>query len=152
MSYLALRAGNPCGARKCGSDMKKLRQYARTSRGDANVRMYALSCSMRIEYGMGRGDPKSAERLFKLSYTQEHGRLSEWDYLSAFYSVGALMHDEKNAAWAQWYAYTRDFLVKVQAREGCWVIEYCLHCKVLATSLALLAMQMPNRLLPLYQY
>jgi hypothetical protein len=155
MSYLSVRAGNACGARKSKSDMKKLREFVRASLGDGNARIYALTSSLRIEYGMGSGDEKIrkyTDSLLKMKYGQDHGRMSEWDYLAAFYSVGALVLDEKNPAWQRWYTYTRDFLVKIQTVDGCWLIEYCLHCKVFATSLALLALQMPTRILPLYQY
>jgi hypothetical protein len=72
--------------------------------------------------------------------------------MAAFYSVGALMHDEKSAEWKEWYGYTRKFLVAIQHPEGFWIIEYCLQCKVFATALALLSLQMPTRILPFHQY
>jgi hypothetical protein len=87
-----------------------------------------------------------------MKYGQDHGKISEWDYLAGFYSIGALMHDEKNPAWEKWYGYTRTLLVAIQHPNGFWIIEYCLNCKVFATALALLTLQMPTRILPFHQY
>jgi hypothetical protein len=155
MAYLAVRAGNACGARKIKSDLKKLQEYIQGSLSDGGTRIYGLTSALRVQYGLANPDEKMkklTETMLKMKYGQDHGRMSEWDYMAAFYSVGALLHDEKNPAWERWYAYTRDFMIKIQTAEGCWIVEYCLHCKVFATSLALLALQMPTRILPLYQY
>ncbi|HLG42884.1 MAG TPA: hypothetical protein VI643_05925, partial [Planctomycetota bacterium] len=83
---------------------------------------------------------------------QDHGKMSEWDYMAAFYSVGALIHDDKSDPWKAWFPYVRDFLIKIQQPDGSWIVEYCLHCKVFATTMALLSLQMPGRYLPSTQY
>jgi hypothetical protein len=154
MSYLAFQAGTSCGARNSKADLKKLRAFAKSARAEG-ARMYTLASILRVEYGLGKWDgelPNMRGRFLKMRYGQDHGRMSEWDYLAAFYSVGAFLHDESEPSWEKWYAYTRDHLVRIQTQEGSWIVEYCLHCKVFATSLALLSLQMPTRILPLHQY
>jgi len=50
--------------------------------------------------------------------------------------------------WANWYPRIRDELVKEQAGDGSWSSS---HGDAYATSMSLLILQIPNRLLPIFQ-
>lgn len=154
MAYMAIRAGYSCGLNRDKADLKKLEAYLKNAINDGRSRIYGTSAYLRVMYGLGKAKEADAalQQLLKMKLGQEHGRMSEWDYMAAHYSVGALIHDEKSEAWKKWYTYVRDFLVKIQQKDGSWIVEYCLHCRVFASSLALLTLQMPGRILPVDQY
>ena len=54
-------------------------------------------------------------------------------------------------AWKTWYPKMRDHLLKIQNRDGSWTVEYCECCKAYATALAVLSLQAPKKLLPIFQ-
>lgn len=158
MAYLAIRAGQACGWNDEGADLKKLERLAgKYKEADPGGRgFYHTACMARLFYGLYGPSMEAREigrKLRQLKYGADHNKMSEWDYLAAFYSVGAFLHDERDRSWRDWYSYTRDFLIRIQhPSQGFWIIEYCLQCKAFATALALLTLQMPNRLLPVQQY
>jgi hypothetical protein len=155
MAYLALRTGYACGFKKAQADLDKLKEYGRALIANGGGRIYPTACSLRLFVGH---NPREAfvddvsRQLLTKRLGQDYGKMSEWDYMAAFYSVGALIHDDKSEAWKKWFPYVRDFLIKIQQPDGSWIVEYCLHCKVFATTLSLLSLQMPGRYLPSTQY
>lgn len=155
MAYLALRTGYACGFKDAQADLEKLKEYGRATIESGGGRIYPTACSLRLLVGH---NPREAfvdevsRQLLDKRLGQDHGKMSEWDYMAAFYSVGALIHDDKSDPWQKWFPYVRDFLIKIQQPDGSWIVEYCLHCKVFATALSLLSLQMPGRYLPSTQY
>lgn len=155
MAYLALRTGYACGFKDAQVDLGRLKEYGRGVIADGGGKIYPTACSLRLFVGH---NPREAfvddvrRQLLSKRLGQDHGKMSEWDYMAAFYSVGALIHDDKSEAWQKWFPYVRDFLIKIQQPDGSWIVEYCLHCKVFATTLSLLSLQMPGRYLPSTQY
>jgi hypothetical protein len=155
MAYLAIRTAWSCGLTVRKADLPKVKAYGTDIFNAASNRLYATACSLRMFIGQkDRGElvDRIIEALLKKKLGQDYGKMSEWDYLAAFYSVGALIHEDDRQPWKTWYPYIRDFLVKFQQPEGHWIIEYCLHCKAFSTSLAVLTLQMPGRYLPSTQY
>lgn len=154
MADLALRTAGTCGVNPGRADIKKLREYSsRLLESDRSL--YPTACAVRIL--SGHPDPQEAAKAIRALLGKRLGgdydnRMSEWDYMAAFYSVSALIHDEYRPAWRKWFPYVRDHLVRIQRNDGSWVVEYCLDCKVFATALALLTLQMPNRILPSTQH
>ncbi|OHB76304.1 MAG: hypothetical protein A2Z34_05805 [Planctomycetes bacterium RBG_16_59_8] len=124
--------------------------------GESGHVTYSTAAGLRILYGMGKRESdvakKATEYLLSKTLGDDYGgRLSEWDYCTAFYATSALLHDEKDS-WRKWYPKIRDFLVKKQNPDGSWTVEYCRSCKAYATALSLVILQTPKRLLPMFQY
>jgi hypothetical protein len=154
MAYLAIRTGYSCGLEPSRADLGKLLEYGRTVTSNSN-RVYQTACAVRLFAGQKDGQQDAAKATSKLlakKLGQDYGKMSEWDYMAAFYSVGGMIHKDRSESWKFWYPYVRDFLVRIQQPDGCWIVEYCLHCKAFATTLALLSLQMPGRYLPSTQY
>lgn len=129
-------------------------QYPRVAGGGGKM-FYPTAAGLRILYGVGKGDLKAVvagtEFLLKHQLGREYGgKISEWDYCGAFYAVQALLH-EGGKYWKEWYPKIREHLLKIQNTDGSWTIEYCMCCRAYATALALLVLQAPQRLLPLFQ-
>ncbi len=166
--WMALRSARNAGMTVRSASIEKLEEFVRTCalprggfaehpqvRGGGGLMFYPTSAGLRILWGMGRGNLAETEKgmaaLLKMRLGQEHGgRISEWDYCGAFYAVQAMMH-EGATYWKTWWPPFRDRLVQIQNADGSWTIEYCLCCRAYATALALLVLQAPKRLLPLYQ-
>jgi hypothetical protein len=166
--WLALRAAHNAGVTVEGARAAKIEEFVRKCvapaggfkqhpnvRGGGGRMFYPTSAGLRIMYGMGKGDLKEVERGVEVLLTKKlgddyGGRISEWDYCGGFFAVMALLHED-GKAWKAWYPKVRDQLIRIQNRDGSWTIEYCLCCRAYATALALLMLQCPNRLLPMFQ-
>jgi prenyltransferase beta subunit len=166
--WMALRSAHNAGMAIEGANVERVEEFVKkctepgggfnqhpTLRGGGGRMFYPTSAGLRILYGMGKGDTKEVEAGVKLLLTKRlgqdyGGQISEWDYCGGFYAVQALLH-ENGPAWRKWYGQLRDHLLKIQNADGSWTIEYCLCCRAYATSLALLMLQAPNRLLPIFQ-
>jgi len=166
--WLALRSAHNAGVtidaarmdkveefvKKCVSPTGGFKQYPNV-RGGGGRMFYPTSAGLRIMYGMGRGDMKDIEKGIEVLLTKKlgddyGGKISEWDYCGGFFAVMALLH-ENGKAWKTWYPKLRDQLVRIQNTDGSWTIEYCLCCRAYATALALLMLEAPNRVLPIFQ-
>ncbi len=166
--WLALRAAHNSGAVVENASISKVEKFVKSCahpsggfdqhpsvRGGGGQMFYPTSAGLRILYGMGRGDMKEVTAGVKVLVGKKlgddyGGKISEWDYCGGFYAVMALLH-ENGPAWKEWFPKLRGQLVKIQNADGSWTIEYCLCCRAYATSLSLLMLQSPNRLLPLLQ-
>jgi prenyltransferase beta subunit len=140
--------------KKCAEPSGGFNQYP-TVRGGGGRMFYPTAAGLRIMYGMGKGELAEVEKGVKLLLTRKlgddyGGQISEWDYCGGFYAVQALLH-ENGPAWKKWYPQLRDHLVRIQNADGSWTIQYCLCCRAYATALALLMLQAPKRLLPIFQ-
>ncbi|HEY3226989.1 MAG TPA: prenyltransferase/squalene oxidase repeat-containing protein [Planctomycetota bacterium] len=166
--WLALRAAHNAGVtietarvdkveefvRKCRDPRGGFKQYP-SVRGGGGRMFYPTSAGLRILLGLGRRDMKEVERGLEVLLSKKlgddyGGKISEWDYCGGFFAVMALLH-ENGRAWKTWYPKLRDQLIKLQNPDGSWTIEYCLCCRAYATALALLMLECPNRVLPLFQ-
>lgn len=166
--WMALRAAHNAGITIELARMDKVEEFVRgcalptggfdhapTVRGGGGRLFYPTTAGLRVLYGMGKRDlkevEKGAELILDRRMGQDYGnRISEWDYVGAFYAVQGFMH-EGGKYWRKWWPKFRDRLVTVQNPDGSWTIEYCKCCRAYATALALLALQAPQRLLPLFQ-
>lgn len=166
--WMALRAAHNAGLAIENASAKRVEQFVKKCalpeggftdhpqmNGDAGRMFYPTSAGLRILYGMGRGDWREVERgtaaLLTMQLGQDYGgQISEWDYCGAFYAVQAMLH-ENGPGWKKWWPKMRDHLVKLQNEDGSWTIEYCLCCRAYATALAVIVLQAPRRLLPIFQ-
>ncbi len=67
-----------------------------------------------------------------------------WEYYGTFYAALALYYDDEEL-WKKWYTTVSDKIVKAQQQDGSWP-----QSMGVATPFALLILQIPRRLLPLY--
>ena len=119
---------------------------------------YPTAAGLRIMYSQGRQAEaqvaKSAEKVLRHTIASEYnGRISEWDYLAAYYATHAfiLERDGEGTMWKRWFPKLRDYLVKKQNPDGSWTVEYCMKCRAFGTSLSLLVLMAPYRSLPMWQ-
>ncbi|WP_432798493.1 prenyltransferase/squalene oxidase repeat-containing protein [Poriferisphaera sp. WC338] len=69
-------------------------------------------------------------------------------YYYGHYYAGQAMYLAGGDYWKQWYPKVRDELITRQNEDGSWESS---HGKSYGTSMSLLIMQIPNRLLPIFQ-
>ncbi len=165
---MALRSAHNSGITIAGANVERVEKFVKACarpgagfvqcpemhRGGGQM-FYPTSAGLRVMFGTGRGGAKEVEDGLKLLLTKRlgqdyEGKISEWDYCGGFFAVQALLH-ENGAAWRKWYPQLRDHLLRIQNADGSWTIEYCLCCRAYATALALLILQAPARLLPIFQ-
>ena len=123
--------------------------------GGGRGMFYPSSAGLRMKLGLGHGNQehviKTMELIVKHQIASEYGgQISEWDYLAAFYATQALIQ-ENGPQWRKWYPKIRDYLIKKQNGDGSWTVEYCMSCRAYATTLALLVLEAPQRVLPMWQ-
>lgn len=86
-----------------------------------------------------------------LQYLMQHlkhvGSRSGHYYYGQYYAVQA-MYLAGGKHWRQWFPTVRDELLRTQAEDGHWSSS---HGSSYATAMSLLIIQMPNRLLPIFQ-
>ena len=164
VAYLGLATGYHLGRSKNDKANRDLCLEITKSRctgenqGYSGITILNESTYLRIAYGMDKIDEKVLQTT-KLMTSQKFnstGNVTEWDYMGSWMSTGAMFiasdrRPELTASYNKWYNYSSDFLMKLQKKEGYWVIEDCIDCKMLATTLALLSMLTPTKILP-YQY
>ena len=110
---------------------------------------------LRIMYGLGKEADAEVDRLAReLAHNylvrQTPQPVSEWDYVAAMLLAQAF-HHERGEYWRVWFPAMRQYFVTIQNPDGSWEIVNCVQCKALATSLALIALQTPRRLLPVQE-
>jgi hypothetical protein len=94
-----------------------------------------------------------------LAWLQKHplDRANEWPYREHFYYtlyyITQAMYQAGGEYWRQWYPPTRDRLVRMQDSEGSWsrLDGYSEAGPEYATAMAVLVLQVPAGLLPIYQ-
>ncbi len=69
------------------------------------------------------------------------------DFYAHYYAAQA-MWIRGGDDWDDWYPAIRDELIARQSPEGAWHDSICDEC---GTSMALIVLQMPNQLLPIFQ-
>lgn len=89
---------------------------------------------------------RGLEYLQRQRKTPEEGRVTHYFY-GHYYAVQA-MYMAGGKYWAEWYPYIRAELLAKQQPNGAWESNYG---PVYGTSMSLLILQVPNRLLPIFQ-
>lgn len=86
---------------------------------------------------------------YLLQFTPKRGvaRQEPYYYYGHYYAVQAMWHANADY-WPRWYPAIRDELVARQHKDGSWVDPISVD---LATSMALLVLQVPNNYLPIFQ-
>lgn len=131
-----LKSQNPDGGFK----------YMLTSGGSAFARSAAAVAALQYSGRYG-GDEieRGLEYLFRFQPPREH---SVGHYYYGHYYAAQAMYFAGEENWRQWWPAVRDELIEKQAPEGFWRgqagTEY-------GTAMALIVLQMPNRLLPIFQ-
>ena len=159
---MALRAARNAGVSVPKETIDRAISYVRRcqNRGDGGFR-YMI-------HGGGSAFPRSAAGVASLYYAGvyeddaisrglaymmnekkrlEGGQGSGHYYYGQYYAVQA-MYLAGGAYWRAWYPWVRDELIGKQAAGGHWSSG---HGDDYATAMALLVMQIPNRLLPIFQ-
>lgn len=91
-----------------------------------------------------------------LNYLQHNSldRSNEWPYREHFYYalyyVTQAMYQAGGGYWRGWYPRVRDYLVKIQLNDGSWS-HWSEAGPEYATAMAVLVLQVPAGLLPIYQ-
>jgi len=78
---------------------------------------------------------------------QRPGQRSAHYYYGHYYAVQA-MHLAGGKYWAEWFPWIREQLLSAQRQQGEWSSNHGNHY---GTAMALLILQIPNRLLPIFQ-
>ena len=164
VAYMALRSGYHLGRSKTDKANRDLcfeitkKRSTDMDQGYSGISILNESTYLRLAFGLDKVDDhvmKITKRMTSRKYNST-GQVTEWDYMGAWISTGAVLvaadrKPELKETYRKWYGYTANVLLKLQQKEGFWNIEDCIHCKMLATTLALLSLLTPTRLLP-YQY
>ena len=99
------------------------------------------------------GEGKSAEAKNGIRYLTEHNfARSQWEYrqhyMYAMYYCTQAFYQVGGESWKSWFTVTRDRLITEQSVEGSWSDG---PGKEYATGMAVLVLQVPAGLLPIYQ-
>jgi hypothetical protein len=131
-----LKSQNPDGGFK----------YMLTSGGSAFARSAAAVAALQYS-GRYRGDEidRGLQYLFRFQPPREHS-VGHY-YYGHYYAVQA-MYLAGGEYWKNWFPMIRDELVRAQDAEGKWTST---HGDAYATAMALIILQVPNRLLPIFQ-
>jgi hypothetical protein len=121
--------------------------------------IYASASALRVLCGMGEAQgeiaQKGASALIKtlksaaaqgVQFLQMEGE----DFLAATMLTQALLHEE-GRLWKEWYPWVSGQLIKKQNRDGSWTGTACISGRTFPTACALLALQVPYKVLPLQE-
>ncbi|MCZ7644053.1 MAG: terpene cyclase/mutase family protein [Planctomycetota bacterium] len=120
--------------------------------------MYSTASCLRVLAGMGAGGEERT--LAAMDAFIEQASRGAWKemFLSVegedFLAAAMMSHTlvgENGPRWEKWFPFVRDRLARRQNADGSWTTTACISGRTFATACALLALQTPNRLLPLQQ-
>jgi len=100
--------------------------------------------------GVYEGDEITAGLNYLMRYLPDQDevrRRETYYYYGQYYAVQA-MWQAGGKYWSQWYPAARDELIERQNPDGSWSSPLCDHY---ATAMALIALQLPNNSLPIFQ-
>lgn len=165
MMWTAVRAAHSAGVDTDRVDLARLLAFVKNCQksngtfdqyagNDSGQMFYPTTAGLRVLVGIGEGDQKKVregcewmiERRIGADYG---GQISEWDYAGAFFAIQAVFHDRP--FFDRWYPKMRDLLREIQNPPGFWSIQYCTCCRAYATAVALILLQSPRKLLPMFQ-
>lgn len=116
--------------------------------GDNYARTAAGVCSL-----LASGDYDSVETVSGIRYLQERKsrdvRGDEHFHYAMYYAAQAMYMAPDPNEWAQWFPPVRDEILSRQEPDGRWVGE---AGPVYGTAMAILALSVPHRYLPVYQH
>ncbi len=164
---MALRAARNLGIYVDKGVVDRARDYIRNAQNPDGGFCYRIIGKQRV--GWGSQFPRSAAGvciLYSLAKNGEEYSSTEmrngWDYLlknytsfSQFpfygdYYCAQAMFQAGGKYWAEYYPYMRDRLLKNQEKNGSWS-SFGVEVKPQATAMALIALQVPFRLLPILE-
>jgi len=170
MAWLGLRSAASIGVDVEKASIRKimtfiLEQYNPTSKlfdkmnqAGGYQAIYSTGSCLRVLYGMGEGNSCQAraatDAFMNFVKTPQNGSayltVEGEDYLSAALVSQALLIEE-DARWSCWSPWIAKELEKRQAKDGTWTTTACISGRTFATACALLALQTPGRLLPMFE-
>ena len=166
MAWNAIRAAHNAGVETSPVNLEKLLAFVKSCEssggtfsqyagsGDGGRMFYPTTAGLRVLVGMGTGDQKKVREGCEWMIGRQlgadyGGQISEWDYAGAFFGIQAVFHDR--AFFDRWYPKMRDLLISIQNPPGFWSIQYCTCCRAYATAVALILLQAPKKILPMFQ-
>lgn len=161
LAWLALRAVQSVGI-PVPIGRERIEEYARRS-AVAYGGMMAGSQGVndaagwiRIQFGLGKDGEAEVDRIARdlaqnYLVRQLPQPISEWDYVAVVLLAQAF-HQDRGTYWKTWFPAMRRYLQSIQNADGSWDIINCVHCKALATALAVTAISTPTRLLPIQEH
>ncbi|MBI4618346.1 MAG: terpene cyclase/mutase family protein [Planctomycetes bacterium] len=162
MAWLAFRAADSVGV-PVELSREPIERYSRRAAVEyglggtaGNQTINDLAGWLRIQYGLGREDDAEVDKIARSVAENYLVRetpqpVSEWDYVAVLLLAQAYQHD-RDTYWRTWFPAMRRYLQSIQNADGSWDIVNCVHCKALATAMALVALQAPTRLLPIEEH
>jgi prenyltransferase beta subunit len=120
--------------------------------------LYATATAVRVLEGTGCGQETQTQnaidtfiqRIKSGDWSHMYLTVEGEDYLAAAMMSHALVHRE-DERWQTWFEFIRGALCKRQNGDGSWVSTACITGRVFATACALLALETPQRLIPMQQ-
>ncbi len=85
---------------------------------------------------------------YLMRYIDDQGRRRIGHYFYGHYYAAQAMHLAGDEYWRKWYPMIRDELLDQQQADGSWTYN---HGEQYATAMALIVLQMPNDVLPIFE-
>jgi hypothetical protein len=171
MAWLALRAAASSGGNVERASVDRTLRFIKAQYNPASKlfdrtqpqgnyqSIYATASCLRVLYAMGDGNSPEAAAATKAFMdfvrTGQMGAafltVEGEDYLSAALVTQALLIQEDPKRWNAWFPWISGELLRRQARDGSWTTTACISGRTFATSCALMTLQGPYRLLPIFE-
>jgi hypothetical protein len=173
MAWLALRSSHSVGINIRSAAVDKIIKFMKSEYDPATglftrsrqyggyQTIYAATSCLRVFYGMGEAKSEMVSKattatlqtIRSMTRTQGAEFLSceGEDYLAAAMLTQALMRIHGSQVWNEWFEWITAMLQKKQNNDGSWTGTACISGRTFATACALLALQAPNKILPLQE-
>lgn len=133
--------------KRCSNNLDGGFSY-QTSLNGSNLARTGAGVLCLIVMGEPRCEQVSHGLEYLMAHTPEQTLRGEFSTPYAWYYTSQAMYQASSKHWHYWYPGLRDLLVKLQRVDGTWTDSQGVPY---ATSMALLALQVPSALLPIYQ-
>lgn len=159
-AWLALRGAYSSGL-KVENDARKIERFFETHvpSGSGNQLAGGQAIShvagwLRVAVAIGKADDTVKKWMEEVAASflssDNPGRVSEWDFVGGVLLAQALFQ-MGGRNWERWWPGAVRYFLSIQDKsDGSWNIINCLSCKTLATAMAVMLLQTPDKLLPLH--